>query len=120
MLRLYDEIAHTEMTTTPVESLTLYDAGYHQHEIKMEDDNTQLIHDEATFRMHATYQTYKSMGYEILYDDGKRISKTPIDDLEDTTELIGNLITDQDGKSKLILSVDNISKYPPNYYGNAL
>lgn len=120
MLRLYDEIAHTDMTSAPSESMTLYDAGFHKHEIKMEDDNTNLIHDEAIFRLFSAYKKYKDMGYEILYDDGKRITKTPVDTLTDDTELIGDRITDSDGKVKIILNVKNITKYPPNYYGNTI
>jgi hypothetical protein len=126
MLKLYDTISSAEMDILPKDSLTLYDVSSADMHIKIADNNVGLLHDEAIFRMQATYQTILNLkGYEILYDNGETISHTPPGIIDPSTKIIAQIISNEDTSSfdkayKIIINTYNLDVIPPNYYGNTL
>jgi hypothetical protein len=85
----------------------------------LNDDNVGFIRDEAIFRIKATFETLVNSGYELWYDDGKRITRN-IPTIPNDTEIIANVIPDDNDPAayKIIINVDNTSLPPSNYYGN--
>lgn len=121
MLRLYDEINHVDINMLPEDSLTLYDVSRADVYSKMSDNNIGFMYDEALFRIEATYQQLLDSGYEIWYDDGKKISKTPYT-INPETKIVANIISDPNSSTaayKIIINVNNIEgMLPQNYIGN--
>ena len=119
MLKLIDEIA--EGTENPIvhDSATLYDVSCAKVCARFDDDNIGMMYDEAIFRIKGTYGDILASGYEIWYDDGKRISRTPID-IPNDTEVVVNIVSDPNNPAayKLIINTNNLDVIPPNYYGN--
>ena len=89
----------------------------------MKDDNSHMLHDEAIFRLQGTYQSFLDTGYEIWYDDGKRIVRTPMN-INPSTNVIANIISVKENDSsvsyKIIINKNNVDTIPPGYYGNVL
>jgi hypothetical protein len=58
-------------------------------------------------------------GYELWYDDGKRITRTA-PNISTDTEIIANIVADENDPAayKLIINTNNLDVIPPNYYGN--
>ena len=124
MLRLYDEITSADIEMIPRESLTMYDVSYADMFFGLPDDNIGVMYDEAIFRLETTYQTLLDTGYEIWYDDGKKITRTPYD-IEPSTKVIANIIANKDTSTtppssayKIIININNLNVVPPNYVGN--
>ena len=119
MLKLMDEIS--QGTENPIihDSATLYDVSCADVIARFDDDNTGFIYDEAIFRVKATYKDIINTGYELWYDDGKRIIKTA-PNIPADTEILANIIKDPNDPAayKLIINTSNIDVIPPNYYGN--
>ena len=64
-----------------------------------------------------TYEKIKSLGYDIWYDDGKQITKTPFLNLQNETKIIANLVKNKSSEAyKIIINKNNIDV--DNYYGN--
>jgi hypothetical protein len=120
MLKLMDEITHGTMETSPGDSLTMYDVSHADTYYNMGDDNIGSLYDDALFRLKAAYKNIKNTGYEIWYDNGKRITRNPSFDIDDDTEVIANVVSN--GSSyKIIINIENVDNgYPPGYYGNVL
>ena len=122
MLRLYDEISSIDLNILPKDSLTMYDVSNADMYVKMTDDNVGVMYDEALFRIQTTYQTLLDTGYEIWYDDGKRITQTPFD-IDPTTNVVANVVSNDSSSSssayKIIININNLDVIPPNYVGNA-
>ena len=120
MLKLMDEITHGTMETSPGDSLTMYDVSHADTYYNMGDDNIGSLYDDALFRLKAAYKNIKNTGYEIWYDNGKRITRNPSFDIDDDTEVIANVVSN--GSSyKIIINIENVDNgYPLGYYGNVL
>lgn len=112
MLRMYDKIAHAAFNIIPKDSLTLYDVSRATVHANMQDDNIGLIRDELLVRLEATYQTILNSGYEIWYDDGKRITQTPFQ-IENDTRIVVNFVP-SGNTYKIIINKNNLD----NYVGN--
>lgn len=128
MLNLFDEIAHAEINLLPKDALTMYDVSRMQIQQVLADDNRGMIYDDALFRLKGTYQNLLNTGYEIVYDDGYRITKTPPEGLETTDEVVADIIYDEPSSAyKIIINVKNITTDDAVYeddsddtwYGNA-
>ena len=117
MLKLFDEIAHGTMEIAPGDSLTLYDVSHATTQYTFGDDNTGVMYDDVLFRLKAAYKDIKNTGYDIWYDDGKRITKKGFS-IDDDTEIVANIVHDKSGGIKIIIHVNNLDVIPPNYYGN--
>ena len=89
MLRLYDEIHRIDLEINISESITLYDATYNKIDYGFKEEST--MYDDAIFRVQSTYQYIKSLGYEILFDDGKKITATEPNNITDDSNVIGTL-----------------------------
>lgn len=125
MFKMYDEISHTTLRLIPHDALSLHDiAHFDNSDIQADEDS--YAHDEPVFRLKAKYSKLLSLGYEVLYDDGKSISHIAPDGISPDTEIIANLVEDQKTSSdpqatvayKLIINIDNLDVIPPNYVGN--
>lgn len=116
MLKLLDEIDHGAMQISPGDSMTLYDVSYATTHYKMDDNNVGMLYDDALFRIKAAYKKIIETGYDIWYDNGKRITKMEID-IDDDTEVLANIVKSGDSY-KVIININNIDAIPPNYYGN--
>ena len=76
--------------------------------------------------MRGTYQKLLSLGYEVLYDDGKRLTHEAPVGISPNTKIVANLVETQKESSdpqtpvayKLIINIDNLDVIPPNYVGN--
>ena len=117
MLKLFDEMTHGATEISPDDSLTLFDVSYATEQYAMGDDVSGLMYDDVLFRLQAAYKNIKDTGYDIWYDDGKRITKTPYH-IDDDTEVVANIVHDNNGEIKIIINVNNLDVIPPNYYGN--
>ena len=118
MLRLYDEIAATKVKMIPKDSLSLYDVSYLKTKMCVHDDNTNILHDEAIFRIKATYEKLRNLGYEVWYDDGKSITKRPLPIPYDE-QVVANIVKSSDSSTspsayKIIINKQNTD----SYYGN--
>lgn len=118
MLRLYDEIAATKVKMIPKDSLSLYDVSYLTTKMCVHDDNTNILHDEAIFRIKATYEKLRNLGYEVWYDDGKSITKRPLPIPYDE-KVVANIVKSSDSSTspsayKIIINKQNTD----SYYGN--
>ena len=118
MLRLYDEIAATKVKMIPKDSLSLYDVSYLKTKMCIHDDNTNILHDEAIFRIKATYEKLRNLGYEVWYDDGKSITKRPLPIPYDE-KVVANIVKSSDSSTspsayKIIINKQNTD----SYYGN--
>lgn len=118
MLKLLDEINHGAMEIAPDDSLALFDVSHATTQYTMGDDTRGTMYDEVLFRLKAAYKNIKDTGYDIWYDDGKRITKMAYA-IDDETEVIANIVHDDNGGIKIIINVNNLDVIPPNYYGNA-
>ena len=119
MLKFIDEIA--QGTENPIihDSATLYDVSCAKMNFGFADDNVGFIYDEAIFRVESTYENMISAGYELWFDDGKRITRTP-PNIPNDTKVIANIVANENDPAayKLIVNIDNLNPIPPNYYGN--
>jgi hypothetical protein len=122
MLRLHDEITSADINILPKDSLILHDVSYGDMCVNMKDENIMHLHDEAIFRVQTTYGVLLNSGYELWYDDGKRITGIPFDGLTNETKVIANIVYNNSNPSatayKVIINAMNTSVYPSNYYGN--
>jgi hypothetical protein len=119
MLKLIDEIVQGTVNPIPHESLTLYDVSCAKVCARFDDNNVGFIHDDAIFRIKTTYGSLVNAGYEVWFDDGNRITRTP-PTIDNETDVIANIIHDENDPAayKLIVNVNNLDVIPPNYYGN--
>ena len=119
MLKLIDEIA--QGTENPIihDSTTLYDVSCAKMDLGFADNNIGFIYDDILFRVESTFGNMVSTGYELWYDDGKRITRTK-PNIPDDTKVIANVIADENNPAayKLIINIDNLNPIPSNYYGN--
>ena len=122
MLHLIDEISNVDIDVLPKDSLTLYDVSSLVSDVKFKDDNSFFMYDDMNVRVETTYQTLLETGYEILYDDGNRISNIK-PNIDPSTKIIANLIPNNDSSPlsayKIIINTNNIEGVlPANYFGN--
>ena len=107
MLKLFDQIEHGRVRMIPKDSLTLFDVSKWKKHLKMADDNTTMMYDDAIFRLRGTYSKLKNSGYELWFDDGTWITTTPFSTLTDDSIVIGNLV--QSGNTyRIIINKENI------------
>ena len=107
MLRLFDQIEHARVRMIPKDSLTLFDVSKWKKHLKMADDNTTMMYDEALFRLRGTYSKLKNTGYEIWFDDGTWITTTPFPTITDESIVVGNVV--QSGNTyRIIINKENI------------
>ena len=120
MLNLIDEMASADVDISPVDSLSLFDVSHADAYFAMADDNIGHMYDEVLFRLEGLYSHIKQSGFQIWYDDGKRITLNPSFPIDDNENVVGNFVK-RDNDYIIIINVNNIeSKYPPGYYGNVL
>ena len=120
MLSLHDEISHTTLNILPVDSLALFDISHIESYNNMNDSGMMGVYDEMIVRIEGKYSDMLNTGYEVWYDDGKRISKVPFD-IDPETKLVANLAKIEDSSVssyKIIINIKNLDVVPPNYYGN--
>ena len=120
MLSLHDEISHTTLNILPVDSLALFDISHIESYNNMNDSGMTGVYDEMIVRIEGKYSDMLNTGYEVWYDDGKRISKVPFD-IDPETKLVVNLAKIEDSSVssyKIIINIKNLDVVPPNYYGN--
>lgn len=119
MLKLMDEIS--QGTENPIihDSTTLYDISCADVITRFDDDNTEFIYDDAIFRVESTYDNIINAGYELWYDDGKRITKTA-PNIPNDTNVLANIVKDPNNPAayKLIIETSGLNVIPSNYYGN--
>ena len=77
MLRLYDERAHLTLRMVVRDSLTLHDASHALNKFKTGDLGLTGVHDEMQVRRRVAYKKVKELGYDIIFDTGKRVTKFP-------------------------------------------
>lgn len=113
MLRLYDEIHSYDLNIIPKESLTLYDVSYITDHYVLKDHNEGVMYDDVIIRIEGTYAKIKeysnTLGIEIWYDDGSRITKMKPNSLSDTDKIIVNIVESPQGR-KIIINVNNINR----------
>ena len=120
MLHLIDEMSHGTIEISPVDSLPLFDVSHATEYFTMADDNVGFMYDEVLFRMSGTYGHIKQTGFQLWYDDGKRITMNPSFPINDDEEVIGNFVK-KSNDYIVIINVNNVDNgYPPGYYGNVL
>jgi hypothetical protein len=120
MVNLYDEITSGVLEATPYDSLTLFDVSYADTQYNMPDDGLMTMRDEVLFRLRTAYKNVLNSGYEIWYDNKKRITQKPSFAIDDDTEVIANIVKAND-TYKIIINIENVDNgYPPGYYGNTL
>ena len=120
MLKLVDEISNGSIIMSPVDSLTLYDVSKADVYVKMADDNVGMMYDDVLFRLATRYSDLQGKGYDMWYDDGKRITQTPSFRIDDDAEVIANVVN-AGGTTKIIVNVENVKNdVPTGYYGNVL
>lgn len=123
MLKLFDEISHLKVRMIPKDSLTLYDVSYSKMKLKMSDHNEQMFHDEGIFRYRAPLSKFQSLGYDVWYDDGKKITKTA-PDIDGDTKVVADIVRDKEQSTiltpayKIIINVEKIKNPLSHYYGN--
>ena len=116
MLKLYDEMAHIKLHMIPRDVLRLYDASHAVVKFGFKEDFNHFIYDDALFRVKATYAQLKSKGYDIWYDNGKRITKTAPYTIHDDDTIVGNLIYNKETSAyMIIIPTHNINS---TRYGN--
>lgn len=117
MLKLIDEIPHITIEMGVVESMSLFDVSTAKMIGMMADgnDGEPIMRDHVLFRLKAAYKDIKNSGYDIWYDDGKRITKTPIN-IDNNTECVANFVK-SNNSYKVIINIDNLDVIPPNYIG---
>ena len=120
MIKLIDEITSGGFEVMPHDTAALYDVSCAKATAGMRDDNSELLHDEGIFRLRAAYSTLLASGYDIWYDDGKRITKQA-PTIDPTTEVVANIVSEVVNGSlqyKLIINTLYMDIIPANYYGN--
>ena len=117
MIKLFDEITHGTMEVSPDDSMTLYDVSHADTQYNFGDDNTGTMYDDVLFRLKAAYKDIVDTGYDIWYDDGKRITKMAFS-IDNDQEVMANIVSDKNGGIKIIIHLDNVDPIRPNYYGN--
>jgi hypothetical protein len=109
MLRLYDEIVDRELEMHVTDSLTMYDVSYSEIEQTRGDDEVGVMYDSAIIRAETTYGYLKTLGYDIWFDDGNRITKNVPESITDDTEIVGTLIQDNiNNEYRIIIPTKNI------------
>ena len=115
MLKLMDEMTAGTNMILPKDSGTLYDVSCAKVYTKMHDDNTFHIYDDAIIRLKTIYEKIKETGYEIWFDNGKRITQTKPNYLTDDMEVIANIVSPDGVTYKIIIPLENINT--GNHYG---
>lgn len=116
MLKLFDDMPSGTIEASPGDSLTLYDVSHADTYFNFNDNNVGTLYDDALFRIKVTYGDLVDTGYDIWFDDGKRITKTPIK-IDTDTEVVANIVSDGVAY-KIIININNLDVIPPNYIGN--
>ena len=117
-LSLYDEISNGILEANPYDSLTLFDVSYADTYYNVKDD--LKIRDEAIFRLKVAYKNILNCGYEIWYDNKKRITQKPSFEIDDDTEVLVDIVNAGDSY-KVIINIEDVDNgYPPGYYGNTI
>ena len=121
MLKLIDEVSYGAVNPITHDALTLFDVSCADVVARVDDNNIRFLYDDALFRIKATFRVLHDSGYDIWYDDGKRITKTEPRGISNDTEIVANIIQDPSDSTKniLIINTNNLDVIPPNYYGNA-
>ena len=107
MLKLFDEVVHARVKMTPKDSLALFDVSKWRTKLKMADNNVDMMHDEALFRLRGTYAKIKTVGYEIWYDDGTWITTTPLRELTNDSIIVANVVP-AGNTYRIIINKENI------------
>ena len=107
MLKLFDQIEHARVRMVPKDSLTMFDVSKWKKHLKMADDNTTMMYDDALFRLKGKYSKLRNTGYELWFDDGTWITTTPFPTISDDTIIVGNVV--KSGNTyRIIINKDNI------------
>lgn len=112
MIKLLDEITNAKINLLPKDSETLHDIAAMDMDRAIADDNVGLIYDDCIFRLEGTYQALLDTGYDVWYDDGNRITKTPPTDITADTMVIADISRTGDSSSsssayKIIININN-------------
>jgi hypothetical protein len=117
MLHLYDEITHVKLHMIPKDVIRLHDASHALVHYGVIENVNKFIYDDAIFRIKTTYGKLKSVGFQIWFDNGKRITQKPFDDIQDEDVVIGTLSYNRSiGGTICIIPKNNVK--PDFYYGN--
>ncbi len=87
MLKLFDTIVSTRIRRIPKDSLTLHDAGQFIETHHKADTGLTAMYDEMIVHRRAAYKKIKQLGFDIIFDNGKYITKYPTDVLSDDDKL---------------------------------
>lgn len=117
MLKLFDEITSGIIEILAKSSLTMFDVSSADMYKKFGDDCRDVMYDEAIFRIQGTYGSLLNTGFEIGYDDGKRITSNPLD-IDTSTKVTASIIPTGEAY-KIIININNLDVIPPNYIGNS-
>ena len=118
MLRLYDDIPAVEYLGVPHDSTSLFDASYANMDVPVNDSGLTRVYDECVFRMETTYQMLQQTGYDIFFDSGNGLSRTPFPDIEPSSKVTGNMIYDKSLSAyKIIINKENVERRKKNWYG---
>ena len=77
MLNMYDEIVHGRIRMIPKDALPLHDASCALRGYGLEDIGLRSMYDEMQTHHRTTFGNVKSMGYDIIFDTGKYLTKFP-------------------------------------------
>lgn len=124
MCKMLDEVAHTTLRIKPRESMGLYDIAHFNDDMLQPDEET-VMYDQPVFRLRGTIAKLNTLGYDVWYDDGKRLFQNPTFKCSQDTVVVANVVqtkpkheNDVPPAYKIIINVRNLAVIPPNYYGN--
>lgn len=117
MLKLHDEITSMSINMVPKESLTLYDVSYMEMNAKF-GDKFQSFRDEALFRRQMKYKDILESDYDVWYDDGKRITRTPFNIQEDSFVTVNLIQSDDRSDTAYKIIINKKDVVIDNHYGN--
>ena len=111
MLKLFDEITRCDIDLHVTDSLTLYDVSNSESNEGFGDKSNFTMNDEAIIRPVTTYAYLKSLGYDIWFDDGNRITKNEPSNITDESVITANMVQDNSTSPvsyKIIIPIENI------------
>lgn len=117
MLHLYDENTHIKLHMIPKDVIRLHDVSHANVHYGLIEKVNHFIYDEAIFRIKTTYQKLKTIGFPIWYDNGKRVTQKPFDNLNDDDIVVGTLAYNTMTPGMIcIIPKNNVNS--DFYYGN--
>jgi len=100
MLKLFDDIPYMKTRIIVKDSLPLHDASHAVNKYKAADAGLTGLYDEIIVRRRAAYKKVKELGYDIIFDTGKYITKFPMNVPGDDDKVVFS-IYEKDGTKEI-------------------